>query len=114
MKRLWRPSAMVVLSAAIECRSSDHRYLEVVMDRYHVALFLHIVSLVVAAAATSVTKLAVGRRARARTVSEALDWHNVLESSAKLFPMCLAAFVITGFYMLSITHVSPWSTGFIV
>jgi hypothetical protein len=84
------------------------------MDRYHIALFIHIVTLIVAASATAVTKLAVGRRARARTVGEALDWHGVLMSASKLFPMCLAAFVITGFYMLSITHTSVWSSGFVV
>ena len=84
------------------------------MDRYHIALFIHIVALVVAASATAVTKLAAGRRARARTVAEVLDWHGVLTSASKLFPICLAAFVITGFYMLSITHVAIWSTGFVV
>ncbi len=84
------------------------------MDRYHVALFIHIVTLIVAASATAVTKLAVGRRARARTIGEALDWHDVLMSSSKVFPMCLAAFVITGFYMLSVSRASIWSSGFVV
>jgi len=83
------------------------------MDSYHVALFLHIMTLVVAAAATAVTRLAVGRRARARTVSEVLDWHMVLISGARVFPICLVAFVVTGGYMLSVTHVNPWSTGFV-
>jgi hypothetical protein len=84
------------------------------MDRYHIALFIHIVALIVAAAATAVTKLAVSRRARARTVGEVLEWHSVLMSTAKLFPMCLAAFVITGGYMLSLAPGPAWSTGFIV
>src|SRR6476646_5474321 len=84
------------------------------MDRYHIALFIHIVTLIVAASATAVTKLAVGRRIRARTVGDVLDWHNVLMSTSKLFPVCLAAFVITGFYMLSFTHTGIWSTGFVV
>ncbi|MGH7619702.1 MAG: hypothetical protein ACREPM_21010 [Gemmatimonadaceae bacterium] len=83
------------------------------MDLYHVVLFLHIVTLLVAAAATAVTKLAAGRRARARTVGEALDWHNVLMSTAKLFPMCLVAFVLTGSYMLSVVRID-WMTGFVV
>jgi len=84
------------------------------MDRYHIALFIHIVALIVAASATAVTKLAAGRRARARTVGEALDWHSVLTSASKLFPISLAAFVITGFYMLSRTGLAIWSTGFVV
>jgi len=84
------------------------------MDAYHIALFVHIITLIVAASVTAVTKLAETRRSRARTVNEALDWHNVLLSSANLFPVCLALFVITGGYMMSITHLIIWSTGFIV
>ena len=83
------------------------------MDLYHITLFIHIVTLLVAAGVTAVVKLAIGRRSRARTVGEVLDWHNVLTAAAKLFPMCLVAFVVTGGYMLSITRV-PWSTGFVV
>jgi hypothetical protein len=83
------------------------------MDLYHIVLYLHIVTLLVAAGATAVVKLAVGRRGRARTVGEALDWHNVLMAGSKLFPICLVAFVLTGSYMLSVTHLA-WSTGFVV
>jgi hypothetical protein len=46
-------------------------------------------------------------------VGEALDWHNVLTSTSKLFPLCLAAFVITGGYMMSLTH-TDWLSGFVV
>jgi hypothetical protein len=84
------------------------------MDVYHIALFLHIVTLVVAASATAVAKLAVGRRIRARTVGEALAWHNLLVSASRLFPICLVVFVITGGYMMSVIHVSLWSSGFLV
>ncbi|HEY9228280.1 MAG TPA: hypothetical protein VIP11_16610 [Gemmatimonadaceae bacterium] len=84
------------------------------MDRYHIALFIHLMTLMVAAGATAVTKLAAGRRARARTVGEVLEWHNVLESAAKVFPICLVVFVVTGAYMLSIAHVAVWSSGFVV
>src|ERR1043165_4117161 len=81
---------------------------------YHIALFIHIVALIVAASATAITKLAATRRARARTIGEVLDWHNVLSSASKAFPICLAAFLLTGLYMLSITHIAVWSTGFAV
>jgi hypothetical protein len=84
------------------------------MDRYHITLFIHILALLVAASATAIMKLAAGRRASARTVGDVLDWHNVLMSTSKLFPVCLAAFVITGWYMLSIGQVHVWSTGFVV
>lgn len=84
------------------------------MDLYHLALFLHLLALIVAAGVTAVTKLAVGRRIRARTVGEALDWHGVLMKSARLFPICLLVFVITGGYMMSLVQALAWTTGFVV
>lgn len=84
------------------------------MDAYHIALFLHIVTLIVAASATAVTKLAVGRRIRARTAREALEWHELLISTSKLFPICLAAFLLTGAYMVSVAGARAWSSGFVV
>ena len=83
------------------------------MDRYHVALFLHILAFIVAAGATGVMRLAAGRRGRARTVGDALDWHDVMESTSKLFPMCIAALVLTGFYMLGVAG-AAWRSGFVV
>ena len=83
------------------------------MDLYPLAKYVHLVALFVAAGVTAVTKLAASRRMRARTVGEALDWHNVLMSAAKLFPICLLVLAITGGYMLSVLHVSM-SSGFIV
>ena len=84
------------------------------MDAYHIALFLHVVTLIVAASATAVTKLAVGRRIRARTVREALEWHELLVKTSRLFPICLAAFLATGIYMVSIAGARAWSAGFVV
>jgi hypothetical protein len=84
------------------------------MDAYHIALFLHIVTLVAAASAAAVVKLAVGRRIRARTVGEVLDWHNVMNSAAKIFPISLASFFLTGAYMLSRAGTHAWSAGFVV
>ncbi|PYP77223.1 MAG: hypothetical protein DMD35_15870 [Gemmatimonadetes bacterium] len=83
------------------------------MDLYPLAKYAHLVALFVAAGVTAVTKLAAGRRMRARTVGEALDWHNTLMSAAKLFPICLLVLAITGGYMLSVVHVSM-SSGFVV
>ena len=84
------------------------------MDRYHIALFLHLLTLIVAASTTAVTKLAASRRIRARTVGEVLEWHTVLMSASKTFPICLAAFVVTGSYMLSVANAHVWTTGFVV
>ena len=84
------------------------------MDAYHAVLFLHIVTLVVAAAATAVTKLAVERRIRARTVGEALEWHRLVTSASRLFPICLAVFLATGAYMVAAAGSDAWSSGFVV
>ena len=84
------------------------------MNAYRIVLFLHIVTLIVAASATAVTKLAVSRRIRSRTVSEALEWHDVLISTSKLFPICLACFLATGVYMVSVAGGRAWSAGFVI
>lgn len=84
------------------------------MDAYHIALFLHLVTLIVAASATAITKLAVGRRIRARTAREALEWHDVLVSSSKAFPICLVLFFVTGAYMVGVLGARAWSSGFVV
>ena len=84
------------------------------MDRYHVALFVHILAFVVASGASAVMRLAAGRRARARTVGETLEWHDVMEGTSRLFPLCIAALVVTGFYMIGITHAPAWTAGWVV
>lgn len=83
------------------------------MDLYHIALYFHIIALLVASGATAVMKIAAGRLARARTVGDALDWHKLQTSTAKFFPMMLALFVITGSYMVSRSAVGVWSSGFV-
>src|SRR5262245_47286762 len=83
------------------------------MDRYHIALFIHLLALMLAAGATATTKLAGGRIARAKTVGDVLEWHNVLASASKLFPISLVAFVVSGFYMVSVAHIAV-SSGFVV
>jgi hypothetical protein len=84
------------------------------MDTYHSALFVHLVTLIVAASVTAVTKLAAARRVRARTVGELQEWHGILMSAARLFPICLALFVVTGAYMLGVAHAPVWSSAYVV
>lgn len=84
------------------------------MDSYHIALFVHLVTLIVAAGVTAVTKLAAARRTRARTVGELQEWHGVLMSAARLFPICLAFFVASGAYMLGVTHGAVWTSAYVV
>jgi hypothetical protein len=84
------------------------------MTSYRLALFLHLLGLMLAASAGATTKLAVGHRIRARTVGDALDWYRVQMRASKLFPISLAVFTITGCYMVAVAHINVWSTGFIV
>jgi hypothetical protein len=84
------------------------------MDSYHIALFVHLLTLIVAAGVTAVTKLAAARVKRARTVGELQEWHGVLMSAARLFPICLAFFTASGAYMLGVTHASVWSSAYVV
>jgi hypothetical protein len=84
------------------------------MDLYHIAKFVHLLTLMVAAAITAITKFAIVRRKRARTLGEVQEWHGVLASASKVFPVLLALFVITGGYMLSFGQSSGWSTPFVV
>src|ERR1041385_5794300 len=83
------------------------------MDRYHIALFFHVLALVGAAGATAIIKLSLVRRARARTVGEMLEWHTILMKISVLFPISLAVFVLSGGYMVGKAHIA-WSTGFVV
>jgi hypothetical protein len=84
------------------------------MDSYHIALFVHLVTLVVAAGVTAVTKLAATRRMRARTVGELQEWHGILMSAARLFPICLVLFVATGAYMLGVAQAPVWTSAYVV
>lgn len=84
------------------------------MDSYHIALFIHLVTLIVAAGATAVTKLAATRRMRARTVGELQEWHGILISASRLFPLCLVLFVASGAYMLGVAHASVWRSAYVV
>jgi hypothetical protein len=84
------------------------------MDSYHIALFIHLVTLVVAAGVTAVTKLAAGRCTRARTIGELQEWHGVLMSAARLFPLCLAVFVASGAWMLGVARAPVWASAYVV
>jgi len=84
------------------------------MDTYHIALFVHLLTLIVAASVTAVTKLAAARRLRARTIGEALEWHDLLMSAARLFPVCLVFFIASGAYMLGAAHAPVWTSAYVV
>jgi hypothetical protein len=83
------------------------------MDVYRIALFVHLLALIVAAGASAVMKLAAERRARSRTVAEMLEWHQTMGATARLFPVCLAVFVLSGAFMLSRATPGAWASAFV-
>lgn len=84
------------------------------MDAYHLALFIHLLALILAAGATAVANFAAARRIRARTVGESLEWHRSLIAASRIFPICLVLFLATGAYMVSAAGANAWSSGFVV
>ena len=83
------------------------------MDVYRIALFVHLLALIVAAGASAVMKLAAERRARSRTVAEMMEWHQTMGATARLFPICLAVFVLSGAFMLSRSTPGAWASAFV-
>lgn len=84
------------------------------MDSYHIALFVHLIALIVAAGVTALTKLAATRRQCARTIGEVLEWHDILMSAARFFPVCLVLFIASGAYMLGVSRAPAWTSAWVV
>lgn len=84
------------------------------MDGYHIALFVHFVALFIAVATSSRVHFFADRRAKAETVRETLEWHTLLMSAAKGFPIAVVLLVLTGSYMVSKGGALAWSTGFVI
>lgn len=84
------------------------------MDAYHLALFLHLLSLFAASAASAVTHLAEARLHRATSVREARQWHAVAGSAARTFPIVIVTLLLTGGLMVWRSGgVFAWSTGWV-
>ena len=81
------------------------------MDGYHVALFLHIASLMAAGAAASLSHFAQIRRDRSTTVREAREWHTLLLVSSRAFPGVILTLLVTGGVMLSRHTGWSWQDG---
>ena len=78
------------------------------MDGYHVALFLHIASLMAAGAAAALTHFAQYRRDVAPTTRDARTWHGLLMKSARTFPFVLLVLLATGGYMMPQQAAFAW------
>src|SRR5262245_35521184 len=96
-----RPCRKTPCSA--DCPGSDccNSRLEARMDGYHIALFVHFCALLGAIAAAAVVHLGTARRDAARTVGSQLEWHSLVLSVSKFFPIALLVLVLSGSYMIN-------------
>jgi cytochrome c-type biogenesis protein CcmH/NrfG len=69
------------------------------MTKYQIALFIHLLALLAATAASAIVKLAAGRRADAPTLREALEWGKLIGTTSRTFPIAVFTLVATGAYM---------------
>ena len=81
------------------------------MDSYHVVLFVHLLTLIVAAAISSLVHFAMTRRNAATTGLEALQWHGLGGKVSRFFPVLLILFFATGGFMAG--KVWTWQAGFV-
>lgn len=83
------------------------------MIGYHIALYIHLLALVAASATAAVVHLADVRRRSAVTVVEARQWHRLLGSTARFFPIATLTLIATGAYMVSTRSPWSWHTGWV-
>jgi hypothetical protein len=69
------------------------------MNGYAVALFLHLLSVLLAAVAASLTTFAAVRVRGAGSAEEAAQWLVVSEKAVRAFPLAVLGLLITGTYM---------------
>ncbi len=81
------------------------------MDGYRIALFVHLLSLLVATAAAGITHLAERRLHGATTAAEARQWHGIVMGTAQVFPVAVVGLVLSGAYMVH--RAWTWNTGFV-
>lgn len=81
------------------------------MNLYPIVKYLHLMTLVFAAGTSSLAHFAMTRRQKATTAREAAQWHRMGGSVARMFPLALVLFFVTGGYMVSKTW--GWKAGFV-
>lgn len=82
------------------------------MDGYHVALFLHLVALLAAIAASTIVHTSMVKIRDSANGGGALQWLGLAHGFARVFPVALATLVGTGAWMV---HDSwPWSSPFVL
>lgn len=81
------------------------------MDLYHLVLFTHIVSLLAAISAASLTHFAEIRMCAARTQGAAKEWVTFSGRVGKVFPVALLLLFATGSFMVATQW--AWNVGWI-
>jgi hypothetical protein len=81
------------------------------MPTYEIALFVHLLALLAATAASAIIKLAGSRRMAARTLRESMEWGALMGATSRVFPIAVLTLVATGSYM-SASHWG-WRHGWI-
>ena len=82
------------------------------MDTYHVVLYLHLLSLLLAIAAAGIVGACLFGLRRAQTLAEAAPWGMLAGKTGRAFPLAILGLFATGAYMTS--DVWSWSTDWIV
>jgi Predicted integral membrane protein (DUF2269) len=83
------------------------------LSTYSVVLFVHILSLLLAAGASAVITLAAIQMRRVETLGQVARWAMAAKSTAKAFPIAVAGLVGSGIYMTqaSWSFSDPWVLG---
>jgi hypothetical protein len=81
------------------------------LDKYHVALYIHFVSLVIGIGAASVLTVCAFQLRAARTLADAAPWGRVAAKVGRLFPIAILGLFGSGAYMTS--DLWTWDTGWI-
>lgn len=69
------------------------------MPAYEIVLFVHLLALLAATAASAIIKFAGSRRAAATTLRDAMSWGKVMGSTSRVFPIAVLTLVATGSYL---------------
>jgi len=86
------------------------------MTTYSVVLFIHLLSLLIAAGAAAVVTLANVQMRRAETLGQVARWGMAAKNTAKAFPVAIVGLVGSGIYMVQTewSWSDPWVIGALV
>ena len=80
---------------------------------YRIALYIHLLALVAASAASALAHFAVARIERAATPAEVGEWHGFVPLVARAFPLAVLMFAATGVYMVQRTGAFGWRAAWV-